>query len=55
MMLLHPGCSIMQLIEGNGEMALPSIISIVIWLILQFWIADLSVRKMFRYSGGTKL
>lgn len=55
MMLLHPGCSIMQLIEGNREMALFSIISIAMWLILLFWIADLSVRKMFRYSGGTKL
>ena len=55
MMLLHPGCSIMQLIEGNREMALFSMISIAMWLILLFWIADWSVRKMFRYSGGTKL
>lgn len=55
MMLLRPGCSIMQLIEGNREMALFSIISIAMWLILLFWIADWSVRKMFRYSGGTKL
>ena len=55
MMLLHPGCSVMQLIEGNMDSALLSIISIVVWFIIFFGIADLSVRKMFRFSGGAKL
>ena len=55
LMILHPGCSIMQLLEGNMEMALLSIISVIVWLIFLFWIADLSVRKMFRISGGAKL
>ena len=55
MMLLHPGCSVMQLIEGNMDSALLSIISIVVWFIILFGIADLSVRKMFRFSGGAKL
>lgn len=54
-MLLHPGCSVMQLLEGNRETALLSIISVIVWLIILFWIADLSVRKMFRISGGAKL
>lgn len=55
LMLLHPGCSVMQLLEGNQETALLSIISVIVWLIFLFWIADLSVRKMFRISGGAKL
>lgn len=55
MMLLHPGCGVMQLIEGNRDMALLSIISIVVWLIILSGIADLSVRKMFRDFGGAKL
>ena len=55
LMILHPGCSVMQLLEGNQEMALLSIISVIVWLIFLFWIADLSVRKMFRISGGAKL
>ena len=55
LMLLHPGCSVMQLIEGNMDSALLSIISIVVWFIILFGIADLSVRKMFRFSGGAKL
>lgn len=55
LMLLHPGCAVMQLLTGNSKMALLSIISIAVWMILLFWIADMSVRKMFRVSGGAKL
>ena len=55
LMILHPGCSVMQLLEGNRETALLSIISVIVWLIILFWIADLSVRKMFRISGEAKL
>lgn len=55
LMLLHPGCAVMQLLEGNSRMALLSIISIVMWMLLLFWIADLSVKKMFRVSAGAKL
>ena len=55
LMLLHPGCGVMQLLEGNREMAPFSIISIAVWTIVLFWIADLSVRKMFRGSSGAKL
>lgn len=54
-LLLHPGCSVMQLIEGNTEMALLSIVSILVWSILLFLIADVSVRKMFRFTGEGKL
>ena len=45
----------MRLIEGDTEMAVGAVASIVIWTILLFWIADISVRKMFRKSGGVKL
>ena len=55
LMLLHPGCGVMQLLEGNMEAALLSLISVGIWLVILFAIADLSVRKMFLSSGGAKL
>lgn len=55
LMIIHPGCSVMRLIEGDTEMAVGAVVSIVIWTILLFWIADISVRKMFRKSGGVKL
>lgn len=55
LMIIHPGCSVMRLIEGDTEMAVGAVASIVIWTILLFWIADISVRKMFRKSGGVKL
>lgn len=55
LMIIHPGCSVMRLIEGDTEMAVGAVASIVIWIILLFWIADISVRKMFRKSGGVKL
>ena len=55
LMIRHPGCSVMRLIEGDTEMAMGAVASIVIWIILLFWRADISVRKMFRKSGGVKL
>ena len=55
LMIIHPGCSVMRLIEGDTEMAVGAVASIVIWIILLFWRADISVRKMFRKSGGVKL
>ena len=55
LMIIHPGCSVMRLFEGDTEMAVGAVASIVIWTILLFWRADISVRKMFRKSGGVKL
>ena len=55
LLLVHPGCGVMQLIEGKMEMALLAIISIIVWFVILFVIADLSVRKLFRLSGETKL
>lgn len=53
--LLHPGCSVMQLIEGNGEVAVPALGSTLLWIVVLFLIAVRSVKKMFRQSGGAKL
>ena len=55
LMIIHPGCSVMRLIEGDTEMAVGAVASIVIWTILLFWRADISVRKIFKKSGGVKL
>lgn len=53
-MLVHPGCSVMQLMEGNTNMAWLCVISILVWSGVLFWIADVSVQKMFRLSGNGK-
>lgn len=55
LMLLHPGCSVMQLIEGNVSLAPLAMLSICIWIILLSYFSNLSVKKMFRICGETKL
>ena len=55
LMLLHPGCAVMQLLEGNTDMVLISVISILVWSVILFWPADVSVEKMFRFSDETKM
>lgn len=54
-MLLHPGCGVMQLIEGNADKAVLSMLSIISWCALLFLIADTSVKKMFRKGSMAKL
>ena len=55
LMLIHPGCGVMQLIQGKTEFIIPSLVSIIIWIALLFVIANKAVKKMFRQSGGVKL
>lgn len=55
LMLIHPGCSVMQLIEGNTSLAPLAMLSICIWIVLLFYISNVSVKKMFRVCGETKL
>ena len=55
LMLLHPGCAVMQLLEGNTDMVLISVISILVWSVILFWLGDVSVEKMFRFSDETKM
>lgn len=55
LMLLHPGCALMELIRGNSSNLLLSLLSIITWLIVIFFITNSSVTKMFRSVGGVKL
>ena len=55
LMLLHPGCSIMQLICGNDRFLILSLLCTVLWLLILFYTADKCVQKMFRNSGRVKL
>ncbi|MBQ5675390.1 MAG: ABC transporter permease [Lachnospiraceae bacterium] len=55
LMLLHPGCSIMQLICGNERYLIFSLLSVFVWLVILFFIADKCVQKTFRNSGRVKL
>lgn len=55
LMLLHPGCSIMQLICGNGQHMILALSSIILWLAVLFLIADKCIQKMFRNSKKVKL
>ena len=55
LMLLHPGCGVIQLINGNVKLPLFSIVNIIMWIVILFVIADMSVKKMFRTFGGAKM
>lgn len=55
LMLIHPGCSIMQLIDGNKETAPMAFLSALLWIgILSVFVLR-SVQKMFRQSDSAKL
>ena len=51
LMLLHPGCAAMQLLEGNADRAVFSIISLVIWTFVIYIIAYKCVKKMYQQVG----
>lgn len=55
LMLLHPGCGVIQLIDGNTELPLFCVINIIMWIVILFVIADKSVKKMFCTFGGAKM
>lgn len=54
-MLIHPGCSVMQLIYGNGKNIIFFLLSVILWLIVLFFLAENAVQKMFRDSNRVKL
>lgn len=54
-MLLHPGCLVIRLIEGEGWNEPFMLLSLCLWLLLIFYITDRVVRKMFNSVGGVKL
>ena len=55
LMLIHPGCSVMALIEGNMSMLPVALLSVLAWSAFLFFIANAVVRKMFCISGETKM
>ncbi|MCR5618679.1 MAG: ABC transporter permease [Lachnospiraceae bacterium] len=55
LMLIHPGCAAMRLIEGRADMIAGSFASLTLWIVFLFIIADKCVRKMYRLVGGVKL
>ena len=55
LMLIHPGCSVMALIEGNISMLPVALLSVLAWSAFLFFIANAAVRKMFCISGETKM
>ena len=54
-MLLHPGCCVMRLIEGDKDKLEVVFASIILWIIVLFVFANKSVKRMFCQSGGAKL
>lgn len=54
-MLIHPGCAVVRLIEGDKSTMLVSIISVIAWIAAWYILALCSTRKMFRTVGGVKL
>ena len=52
LMLIHPGCAAMRLIEGKTDMLGLSLVSLFIWSVLLFFVADSCVKKMYRRVGG---
>ena len=55
LMLIHPGCSVMQLLEGKISILPWALGSIIVWSALLFAIAKESVDRMFRISGEIKM
>ena len=55
LLLLHPGCAQMQLLEGNTEYLMISMISNIVWVFILFIIARKCVGHMFQSVGGVKL
>lgn len=55
LMLLHPGCMIINMISGNGDYILLFLILLIIWLLFLYKIARINVIRMFQRLGGIKL
>ena len=51
LMLIHPGCAAMRLIEGKGDMLLASLISLLVWIIVLYVLANKCVIRMYQRVG----
>lgn len=54
-MLIHPGCAVVRLIEGDKSTMIFSLLSVLVWTGILYMLALLSTRKMFETAGGVKL
>lgn len=54
-MLLHPGCAVMQLMEGEHSAMILSFISVGIWIFILYRVALSETKKMFQTAGGVRL
>ncbi|MDO4514367.1 MAG: ABC transporter permease [Lachnospiraceae bacterium] len=55
LMLLHPGCAVVRLIEGDRGTLFPALISVLVWIIVLYQLALRATKRMFRTAGGVKL
>ncbi len=51
LMLIHPGCAAMRLIEGKADMITQSLISLAVWISILYVIANKCVIRMYKGVG----
>ncbi|SCZ81359.1 fluoroquinolone export ABC transporter permease subunit [Pseudobutyrivibrio xylanivorans] len=51
LMLIHPGCAAMRLIEGKANMLVMSLISLAVWICILYVIANKCVVRMYKRVG----
>lgn len=54
-MLLHPGCIIIRMLNGERTSFLGLLLLLCIWIALIYWITYKIVKAMFQRVGGVKL
>ncbi|WP_312702122.1 ABC transporter permease [Sedimentibacter sp.] len=55
LMLLHPGCMIIDMVGGGSEYLLFFIPALIVWFLFLYKMARTDVIKMFQSPGGIKL
>lgn len=53
--LLHPGCIIIRLLEGNRQELLPLFLILLVWIGILYYFTNRIIKKMFLEAGGVKL
>ena len=54
-MLLHPGCIIISMLEGEGKYFPQLILLLCVWILITYLITYKVVKNMFQSVGGVKL
>lgn len=55
LMLLHPGCLVIKLMDGENDFSILPILFLLCWILFIYYIANKIIAKMFRTVGGVKL